>query len=77
MKKVTDPDSAVQKSTDPTGSGSSSLEKNVDSRKICSLEVNLFFRQGSVNLDEISDLNERYGLEVQISEFGQGGTLLI
>ena len=26
---------------------------------------------GCVDLDTISDLNERWGLEVQISEFGQ------
>jgi len=38
------------------------------------LNDNVFYPlcyEGSVNLDEISDLNERYGLEVQISEFGQ------
>jgi len=27
--------------------------------------------EGNIDLDKISDLNERYGLEVQISEFGQ------
>ena len=27
--------------------------------------------EGSVDLDKISDLNERYAMEVQISEFGQ------